>query len=259
MHSQLDLRMRSQISPVAKKQRGLPARGAAAPYAKVKQFLKEELAVGRWQPGTLMPSEAELVVQFGISRMTVSRALRELHAEGLVERVQGVGTFAAQLHRVSSTLTIRDLHSELVERGHEHRAEVHLVREERATAAIASKLGIQPNGRVFHTLIIHHDNGVPLQCEDRFVNPASAPDYLSVDFTRTTPTHYLLEVAPLWEAQYSIEASAPTAKEARLLGIGQNDPCLVVQRRTVSRGIPVTVARLVHPGSLYQIDGAFKP
>ena len=42
-----------------------------------------------------MPSEAELVAQFGVSRMTVNRALRELQAEGLVERVQGVGTFAA--------------------------------------------------------------------------------------------------------------------------------------------------------------------
>ena len=112
---------------------------------------------------------------------------------------------------------------------------------------------------VFHTLIVHHENGVPLQCEDRYVNPACAPDYLSVDFTRTTPTHYLLEVAPLWEAQYSIEASAPTAEEARLLGIGRDEPCLVVVRRTVSRGVPITIARLVHPGSRYQIDGKFKP
>ena len=52
-------------------------------------------------------------------------------AEGLVERVQGVGTFAAQLHRVSSTLTIRDLHEEIAERGHRHHAEVHIVRAEK--------------------------------------------------------------------------------------------------------------------------------
>ena len=77
---------------------------------------------------------------------------------------------------------------------------------------------------MFHTLIVHHDNGVPLQCEDRYVNPACAPGYLEVDFTQTTPTHYLLEVAPLWEAQYAIEASAPTAQEARLLGIERRRP-----------------------------------
>jgi GntR family histidine utilization transcriptional repressor len=232
---------------------------AAAPYAQVKQHLKEQLSRGRWPPGALMPSEAELVAQFGVSRMTVNRALRELQSEGLVDRVQGVGTFAAQLYRVSSTLTIRDLHSEIVERGHRHHAEVHVARQEPATAALAQRLGLADGAPVFHTLIVHHENGVPLQCEDRYVNPACAPEYLSVDFTQTTPTHYLLEVAPLWEAQYSIQASAPTAEEARLLGIGRTDACLVVVRRTVSRGVPITIARLVHPGARYQIDGAFKP
>ena len=101
-------------------------RRPTAPYARVKQFLKEELARGRWLPGALMPSDAELVAQFGVSRMTVTRALRELQSEGLVDRVQGVGTFAAHLYRVSSTLTIRDLHEEIVSRGHRHEAQVHL-------------------------------------------------------------------------------------------------------------------------------------
>lgn len=232
---------------------------AAAPYSKVKQFLKAELAKGRWRSGELMPSEADLVAQFAVSRMTISRALREMQTEGLVERVQGVGTFAAQLHRVSSTLTIRDLHEEIEARGHRHHAEVQLVREERAPRELAQQLGLSDGAPVFHSLIVHHDNGVPLQCEDRYVNPACAPDYLKVDFTRTTPTHYLLEVAPLWEAQYTIQASAPTEQEARLLGIDRGEPCLVVVRRTISRGVPITIARLVHPGSRHQLEGSFSP
>jgi GntR family transcriptional regulator, histidine utilization repressor len=231
----------------------------SAPYAKVKQHLKKHLQKGRWPPGALMPSEAELVAQFGVSRMTVNRALKELQAEGLVERVQGVGTFAAQLHRVSSTLTIRDLHTEIESRGHAHHAEVHIARQESATAALAEKLSLTKGAAVFHTLIVHHENNVPLQCEDRYVNPACAPDYLNIDFTQITPTHYLLEVAPLWEAQYSIEAAAPSAREAKLLGIGRNDACLIIVRRTVSRNVPITVARLVHPGSRYLLEGRFKP
>lgn len=230
-----------------------------SPYARVKQFLKQELARGRWPPGALMPSEAELVARFGVSRMTANRALKELQAEGLVNRVQGAGTFAAPLHRVSATLTLRDVHEEITERGHRHQAVVHRVRQEAAPAALAAQLGLAEGAPVFHSLIVHHENGVPLQCEDRYVNPACAPDYLGIDFTQTTPTHYLLQVAPLWEAQYTIEAVAATPDEALLLGITPEAPCLVVVRRTMSRGIPITLVRLTHPGTRYQIDGFFKP
>jgi GntR family histidine utilization transcriptional repressor len=230
-----------------------------APYARVKQHLKDALAAGRFPPGALMPSEAELVAQFGVSRMTVNRALRELQSEGLVDRVQGVGTFAAQLHKVASTLTIRDLHDEIAERGHRHDAQVKLAREERAPAALAQRLGLREGDAVFHTLIVHRENGVPIQVEDRYVNPAAAPGYLAVDFTQTTPTHYLLQVAPVWQAQYSIEAALPSAEEARLLGIERGAPCLVVVRRTQQRDTPITIARLVHPGALYMLEGGFSP
>ena len=78
----------------------------AAPYQRVKHWLKDGLARGRWAPGVLMPSESELVARFGVSRMTVGRALNELQAEGLVERRQGQGTFAAERHRVASQLRL---------------------------------------------------------------------------------------------------------------------------------------------------------
>lgn len=232
---------------------------ALPPYARVKQYLKKELARGRWTPGTLMPSEAELVERFGVSRMTVNRALRELQVEGLVDRVQGSGTYAAQLHKVSSRLQIRDLHEEIEARGHEHRAIVHVQREETASAALAAQLRMAEGAPVFHTLIVHLDNGVPLQCEDRYVNPACAPGYLDVDFTQTTPTSYLLSVAPTWEAHYAIEAGVATPEEAKLLGVRRDEPCLVIVRRTESRGIGITLARLVHPGTRYLIEGHFKP
>lgn len=230
-----------------------------SPYLQVKTWLKGELSRGRWLPGALMPSEAELVGRFGVSRMTVNRALRELQSEGLVERVQGVGTFAAQLGKVASTLMIRDLHGEIEARGHRHQAVVHLQREERASAALAGQLGLAAGDAVFHTLIIHLDNGVPLQCEDRYVNPACAPGYLQADFTRITPTQYLLDVAPLWEAQYTIEAALPTTHEAELLCIEPDAPCLVVVRRTMREAVPITLARLVHPGSRYLLRGEFQP
>lgn len=232
---------------------------ASHPYEKVKAHLKRGLEKGRWPPGEQMPSEAELVQQFAVSRMTVNRALRELANEGLVQRVQGKGTFAAPLTRVASTLTIRDLHEEIAERGHRHTATVHLQRAESAGSRLAAQLGLNRGDTVFHTLIAHHENGVPLQCEDRYVNPACAPHYLKQDFTAVTPTSYLLKVAPFWQAQYTIEAALPTAQEAFLLKITPAEPCLIVTRRTAARNTPITLARLVHPGKRHVIHGDFNP
>jgi GntR family transcriptional regulator, histidine utilization repressor len=235
------------------------ATAPSAPFARVKQHLKEGLSQGRWLPGSQMPSEAELVALFGVSRMTVSRALRELQTEGLVQRVQGLGTFAAQLGRVASTLTIRDIHDEIEARGHRHEAQVHLQQEERAGTALAAQLGLADGARVFHTLIVHHEDGVPLQCEDRYVNPQAAPGYLDHDYTRTTPTHVLFDSTVLWRAQYQIESMRATAEEARLLRIAAAEPCLVITRRTFTAALPITIARLVHPGSRYSLQGEFTP
>ena len=206
-----------------------------------------------------MPSESELVAQFGVSRMTVTRALRELADEGLVERSQGVGTFAAPLHRISSSLTLRDLHEEIVERGHEHRAMVHEQRSQRCSSALAEQLGVAAGSSVFHVVIVHFENGVPLQYEDRWVNPACAPGFLDHDFTRITPTQVLFQSTALWRAQYSIESALPTVREAMLLGIEPAAPCLVVVRRTFTSEAVITLARLVHPGKLYALHGEFAP
>jgi GntR family histidine utilization transcriptional repressor len=251
--------MSTQVYPRFRPARATAPSAPTAPYARIKQYLKNELSRGRWPPGAPMPSDAELVAQFGVSRMTVTRALNELRSEGLVERLQGVGTFAAQLFRVASTLRIRDLHEEITSRGHEHHVSVHLARQEAAIDSLAGRLGLAVGAPVFHTLIVHFENGVALQCEDRYVNPARAPGYLQNDFTQVTPTQYLLQVAPFWEAQYSIEAALPTAQEAKLLGIERGEPCLVVVRRTVAQEGPITLARLVHPGSRYLLQGEFKP
>jgi GntR family histidine utilization transcriptional repressor len=136
---------------------------------------------------------------------------------------------------------------------------VHVQRTEPATAALAAQLGVATGASVFRTLIVHLENGVPLQCEDRYVNPATAPRYLEADFTQVTPTQVLFQSTALWRAQYSIEAARPTAQEARLLAIAPDAPCLVVVRRTFTRQAPITIARLVHPGALYSLHGEFQP
>ena len=64
-------------------------------YARVKQAITQKIRSGAWLPNAKLPSESELLAQLGVSRMTINRALRELTIEGLLVRMQGVGTFVA--------------------------------------------------------------------------------------------------------------------------------------------------------------------
>lgn len=233
--------------------------GSSPPFQQVKTYLAQELARGTWLPGQRMPSESELMRRFSVSRMTVNRALRELQAEGLIERTQGVGTFAAALHKVASTLSIHDLQEDIESRGHRHEARVQLHRAEPATSALGEQLGLALGAPVFHTLILHLEDGRPLQCEDRYVNPLAAPGYLAEDFTRITPTRYLFGHTALRRAQYTLEAATATAQEAELLQIAPQAPCLIMVRRTMSHSQVITLARLVHPGGRYQLSGEFNP
>lgn len=227
-------------------------------YSKVKAFIKAHISSGEWKPRDQVPSESTLMEQFGVSRMTVNRALRELMAEGLVTRVQGSGTFVAELHRISSKLIIRDVHEEVLERGHIHTVKLLLAAAERARADVARSLGIKTGSKVFHTILIHLENGVPIQYEDRYVNPAAAPKYLDMDFTQVTPTRHLLQVAPVTEASYAIEACLPSDEEAGHLAIKAGEPCLVMMRNTVSGANIASVARLLYPGSRYSFGGQFQ-
>ena len=62
-------------------------------HEKVYRALEREIRDGDWQPGDRLPSEAELVARFGVSRITVGRAMRDLQRAGLVERRAGSGTY----------------------------------------------------------------------------------------------------------------------------------------------------------------------
>jgi GntR family transcriptional regulator, histidine utilization repressor len=227
-------------------------------YEQVKEWIRQHIASGEWRPGDVVPSEAALMSRFSISRMTANRALRELAAEGLVTRVQGSGTRVAQLHRISSRLVIRDIHEEVAERGHVPGTRVLEAAEEKAGAEVAQSLAVRKGARVFHTLMIHLENGVPIVYEDRYVNPLAAPHYLDADFTQESPTLHLLRNAPVTEASYTIEACLPSPDEARALDIKPSEPCLVLMRRTVSGPHVASVARQVYPGTRYSFSGQFQ-
>lgn len=227
------------------------------PSEEVKASIRQRISEGGWQPGMKLPSERELVQQFGCARMTVHHALRELEDEGLIERRQGSGSYVAQLHPISNVLQVRDIRDEIAERRHVHATRVCSVQREKAGAEIAAAMRLRKGAVVFHVRLVHLENGVPIQLEDRHVNPALAPDFMTLDFTQVTPSHVLFQHAPLTEAEQVVEAVLADAEQATWLEVAEGSPLLMVSRRTVSQGAVASVARLYHPGSRYRLIGRF--
>jgi len=104
---------------------------------------------------------------------------------------------------------------------------------------------------------VHFENGVPIQVEDRWVNPQCAPDYMEQDFAHLTPNEYLMQAAPLQGATYSIEALAAPRDIAEMLAIDTRQPCLVLRRQTRSAGLIASLVTMWHPGHRYQFAGSF--
>lgn len=227
-------------------------------YAKVKNHIIGRIHSGAWAPGARVPSENEIVESFGVSRMTANRALRELTAEGFVARVPGVGTFVKEPPARSSLMELRNIAEEIAARGHRHTSRIDTKGTLTATPTLVEEFefrGVQP---LFHIRIVHEENGVPVQIEDRHVNPAVVPDFLDQDFSRITPTAHLLASAPVDELEHTVEAVIPTPEQQKLLGIGAHEPCLALHRRSWSRGLVATVATLTYPASRYALYSRYR-
>jgi GntR family transcriptional regulator, histidine utilization repressor len=229
-----------------------------ATYTAIQDWLRQGIREGRWRAGDRLPTEAQLQAQFGVSRMTVNRALRELQLEGLLRREQGRGSFVALLERVAARLELRDLQADVAERGHHHEARVLQLREQPASAEVAHALGVGPGTPVYFAELLHLEQGEPLQLESRWVVPAAAPAFLQQDFRALTPTAYLLQAAPLTAAQYQIEAVASTEQQALCLNVAPHSPCLLIQRLSHGLHGPVSWVRLLHPGGRYVLQGSFQ-
>ena len=228
-------------------------------YQQLKDLIIGRISSGELRPADRVPSENELVEAMNVSRMTANRALRELTDEGYVRRVAGRGTFVADFRAGSHVLEVQNIADEIELRGHEHTCDVLRQSLQHARGAVARALHVEQGIDVFHVLLVHYENGTPIQLEDRHIIAEFAPDCLEQDFTATTPSAYLTGISPLQEAEQIVRATQPNAAVRQRLGMTDNEPSLVVMRRTWSHGRPVTFARLHHPGSRYELTGHYTP
>ncbi|MGS0742379.1 histidine utilization repressor [Glaciimonas sp. GG7] len=226
-------------------------------FQSIKDFLLAEIQAGHWREGDAIPSEQALAKQFNVSRMTVNRAVRELTTEQILTRVQGSGTYVAQQKYQSTLIEIKSIAEEVRARGHIHRSELYQLERHKASDLLAKQFGLEIGDPLFHSVIVHFENDIPIQVEDRWINPKVVPDYIRQDFSRMTPNEYLMTTAPLQGMNYEIEAKTAPRTIAAMLQITQKEPCLVLKRKTLSMDQVASIATMWHPGSRYRFTGGF--
>lgn len=202
-----------------------------------------------WPPGSLMPNEVDLAIEFGCARATVHRAMRELAEAGLIDRKRKAGTRVA-LHPTSRiVLDIPIIRLEVEQRNAEWSYGL-LEQEVRAApAAVTTRLGLERDTRMLHISSVHFADKHPFLHEDRWINIDALPTVAGVDFATISANEWLIQNAPYTSGDISFSARNADLALADLLGATDGAAIFVVDRITWDKEVPITAVRLSYaPG-----------
>jgi len=228
-------------------------------HKRIRADVSERILSGAWPPGHRVPSEHELMAEYGCSRMTVNKALAPLAESGLIVRRRKVGSFVSRPRIHSVVMDIPDIAAEVTARGEPYAYEL-LARAERiATPVEAAELGLDRSVRVLALRCLHRASDRPFGLEDRLINLEAAPEAAGVDFATSPPGSWLLGHVPWTEAEHRISAANVSKAVAATLGIAPTAACLVLERRTWRGEDRITHVRLTFPGEAYDLVARFAP
>ncbi|UFN51073.1 GntR family transcriptional regulator [Roseomonas sp. OT10] len=236
----------------------LPAPDTRPRYERVKDHVRDRIAAGEWPPGTRLPSENELGPMLGVSRITISRAFAELARQGLVRKVQGLGTFVAERRPRFGLAELQDVAEEIAARGMAWSCTLRALRSVPAPAEAAALLDLAPGEPVFESEVLHRGDGVPIQLEHRTIRRDYLPRYLEQDFAACSTYSYLQREGRAEEMEQSVTAVLPDPALRALLKVDARECCLVIRRRTFRAGRPTTLAVLTQPASRFEISGRYR-
>ena len=213
-------------------------------YQEIASDLRRRVAAGEFAGGGLLPSESQLAETFAASRVTIRRALEELHDEGLVDSRQGLGWYVAADPLRQSLGRLGTIEAQLADAG--------IVSERRvldfgfvtASPRVRRVLGVR---RVLEVRRCNLADGRPFArvtvwCPERLGKGLSLADVERAPF-------YELINTPLGGASQSIAAAAATKSDAELLEVPVGSPVLMCRRttRTIA-GEPVLHSEHVFAG-----------
>jgi len=198
-------------------------------YSVVYSGLRSRIAGGQYPPGSLLPSEAKLKEDFGVSLITIRRAIHELALDGLVDSRQGLGNFVTEPGSREVVVEMSRFTSDVAS------GRLRLVRtlvsdaNIEASPELASKLGVQPYSMLRRLVRLDSEGGAPMSVDEVFI----APSYAAVITPEMAGSPLFMH---LWQessgilltrTHYSFQARVPDDEDKRLLEIDESIPLLV--------------------------------
>ena len=220
-------------------------------YLQLARYLRGLIVGGTLAHRDALPSERELAERFAVSRVTVRKALRELSDEGLLDQVQGAGTFVNRAPHVEQRLsTLTSFSEDMASRGLTA-GSVWLQRTVSiATPAEALALGLSPGATVSRLIRLRTANGAPMALEQAAIPTRFLPDAAAVD--GSVYEELRRRGFSPYRALQRLTAVRLTAEQAAQLGVPEGAAALYFERRTMLEdGTPLEFVRSQYRGDAY--------
>ncbi len=224
-------------------------------YQRVQEALAEEIARDRRPPGSPLPPERALAEHFGVSRVTMRRALAELERIGLVARSPTGGWLVAGPRVGEPPNQLMSFSEMAAARGLTPSARVLGATVRPATLDEAEVLGLAPGAPLFELERLRLMDGVPILVDRTRIPRSLAPGLEEVDFS-TASLYAALEerygIRPA-RARFAVEAVAADERLARLLELQPGGPVLRCEQVTEDEaGRTVEVCEMLYRGDRYR-------
>lgn len=197
------------------------------------------LEAGEWEPGALIPSEAELAVRFNVSQGTVRKAIDEMAAENLLIRRQGKGTFVATHNDPRSFYRFLRLVPDEGEFS-QSRSEPLFCEAETAGPEVAKVLGLPEGAPVVHVGRLLHFDGQPVVLDDIYLHGDVFAGLALTELKTWERSLYSLFESRfgvrMIRAEENLRAVAADPVSAEKLGVVSGSPLLSVERVTFTYG-----------------------
>jgi GntR family transcriptional regulator len=232
-------------------------RGAPVPlYHQLKSALLRDIEAGRWRPGERIPTEDALIERFGVSKITVRQALRDLAQLGYIRREQGRGTFVQGPPLEEGPRELKSFTSEMQGRGFRATSRVLEQGIVEASADVADCLEIAEGSAVFRLHRLRLADGEPMGLQTAYISMSLVPGIEQLSFADASLYEVLASQYSLYAAaaRETHQAAAVPDEAASLLRVPAGSPALAAERLTaLPDGRPLEFVRSIMRGDRYKI------